>query len=222
MAPSKWPGAFNTSFQFFIGLDVVTANCINYGTSKLTWGWRLSLGLAIVLAATMTIGALLILFFFFFLFFKYNGGVKVNLRTPQLFSQVPATPSSINIGYFCPLKFSHMKRNRLSLITGPLLLSSKCFNFLALEPGLHFISLTRFEPLSSIIYISFYYHNLDTGALLISDTPSSLFERGKLEQAKQSVRGTTSNTEIEAELADLIKSCEITRASKLEPFCDNL
>ncbi|XP_009781318.1 sugar transport protein 5-like isoform X2 [Nicotiana tabacum] len=108
MAPSKWRGAFSTGFQFFIGLGVVTANCINYATSKLSWGWRLSLGLAVVPAATMTI-----------------------------------------------------------------------------------------------------------------DTPSSLVERGKLEQAKQSlakVRGTNNNTEIEAELADLIKSCEIARASKEEPF----
>ncbi|XP_070056173.1 sugar transport protein 5 isoform X2 [Nicotiana tomentosiformis] len=114
MAPSKWRGAFSTGFQFFIGLGIVTANCINYATSKLSWGWRLSLGLAVVPSATMTIGA-----------------------------------------------------------------------------------------------------------LLISDTPSSLVDRGKLEQAKQSlakVRGTNDNIEIEAELADLIKSCEIARASKEEPF----
>ncbi|XP_049387820.1 sugar transport protein 5-like [Solanum stenotomum] len=114
MAPSKWRGAFSTGFQFFIGLAVLIANCINYGTSKLSWGWRLSLGLAIVPAVTMTIGA-----------------------------------------------------------------------------------------------------------LVISDTPSSLVERGKIEQAKQSlakVRGTNNNTEIEAELADLIKACEIARASKEEPF----
>lgn len=60
-----------------------------------------------------------------------------------------------------------------------------------------------------------------TGALSISDTPSSLVERGKVEQAKQSlakVRGTNNNTEIEAELADLIRSCEIARTSKEEPF----
>ncbi|KAK4722405.1 hypothetical protein R3W88_012638 [Solanum pinnatisectum] len=60
-----------------------------------------------------------------------------------------------------------------------------------------------------------------TGALVISDTPSSLVELGKIEQVKQSlakVRGTNNNTEIEAELVDLIKSCEIARASKEEPF----
>ncbi|OIT28020.1 sugar transport protein 5 [Nicotiana attenuata] len=114
MAPSKWRGAFSTGFQFFIGLGVVTANCINYATSKLSRGWRLSLGLAVVPAATMTIGA-----------------------------------------------------------------------------------------------------------LLISDTPTSLVERGKLEKAKQSlakVGGSNNNIEIEAELADLIKSSEIARASKEEPF----
>ncbi|KAL6317757.1 hypothetical protein AAG906_030511 [Vitis piasezkii] len=60
MAPPKWRGAFGTSFQFFIGIGVVVANCLNYGTAKISWGWRLSLGLAIVPSAIMTVGALLI------------------------------------------------------------------------------------------------------------------------------------------------------------------
>ncbi|KAK9983351.1 hypothetical protein SO802_032876 [Lithocarpus litseifolius] len=60
VAPPRWRGAFNTGFQFFIGIGVVAANCINYGTAKHSWGWRLSLGLAVVPAAIMTIGALLI------------------------------------------------------------------------------------------------------------------------------------------------------------------
>ncbi|XP_030453406.1 sugar transport protein 5-like [Syzygium oleosum] len=60
MAPPKWRGAFNTGFQFFIGIGVVSANCINYGTAKHSWGWRLSLGLAAAPAAIMTLGALLI------------------------------------------------------------------------------------------------------------------------------------------------------------------
>lgn len=60
MAPPKWRGAFNTGFQFFIGIGVVTANCLNYGNARLSWGWRLSLGLAIVPASIMTLGTLLI------------------------------------------------------------------------------------------------------------------------------------------------------------------
>ncbi|KAL8162361.1 hypothetical protein V2J09_013850 [Rumex salicifolius] len=60
VAPAKWRGAFNTGFQFFIGVGVVAANFINYGTSKLTWGWRLSLGLAVAPAVIMTLGTLLI------------------------------------------------------------------------------------------------------------------------------------------------------------------
>jgi hypothetical protein len=60
VAPPKWRGAFNTGFQFFIAVGVVAANCINYGTAKHSWGWRLSLGLAIVPALIMTTGALLI------------------------------------------------------------------------------------------------------------------------------------------------------------------
>ncbi|KAF4360377.1 hypothetical protein F8388_019463, partial [Cannabis sativa] len=58
--PPKWRGAFNTGFQFFIGIGVVASNCINYGTAHRSWGWRLSLGLAMVPAAIMTVGALMI------------------------------------------------------------------------------------------------------------------------------------------------------------------
>ncbi|XP_011626512.2 sugar transport protein 5 isoform X2 [Amborella trichopoda] len=59
MAPPKWRGAFNSGFQFFIGIGVVTANLINYGTARIhTWGWRLSLGLAAVPALIMTVAAL--------------------------------------------------------------------------------------------------------------------------------------------------------------------
>ncbi|XP_048332573.2 sugar transport protein 5 [Ziziphus jujuba] len=60
VAPPRWRGAFNTGFQFFIGIGVVAANCINYGMAKHSRGWRVSLGLAMVPAAFMTIGALLI------------------------------------------------------------------------------------------------------------------------------------------------------------------
>lgn len=59
-APPKWRGTFNTGFQFFLGIGVVAAGCINYATAKHTWGWRLSLGLAVVPAVVMTIGSFLI------------------------------------------------------------------------------------------------------------------------------------------------------------------
>jgi predicted MFS family arabinose efflux permease len=60
---------------------------------------------------------------------------------------------------------------------------------------------------------------MTTGALLISDTPSSLVERGKLEQAKKSllkIRG--SDTDVEAELAELKRSSEVAKAAHREPF----
>ncbi|KAL8167069.1 hypothetical protein V2J09_008568 [Rumex salicifolius] len=60
VAPAKWRGSFSTGFQFFIGIGVLAANCINYGTSKHKSGWRISLGLAIVPALIMTLGAFLI------------------------------------------------------------------------------------------------------------------------------------------------------------------
>ncbi|GAU34813.1 hypothetical protein TSUD_394390 [Trifolium subterraneum] len=60
IAPPKWRGALSTSFPFFLGVGIIVAGCINYGTAKHTWGWRLSLGLAVVPAIVMTIGAFLI------------------------------------------------------------------------------------------------------------------------------------------------------------------
>ncbi|KAJ4951590.1 hypothetical protein NE237_028422 [Protea cynaroides] len=60
MAPSKWRGAFNIGFQFFMSTGVVVANGVNYGAARLQWGWRLSLGLAVLPALIMTLGALLI------------------------------------------------------------------------------------------------------------------------------------------------------------------
>ncbi|XP_045831673.1 sugar transport protein 5-like [Trifolium pratense] len=60
IAPPKWRGAFNSGFQLFIGKGVVAAVCIKYFTAKHTWGWRLFLGLAMVPAAVITIGAFFI------------------------------------------------------------------------------------------------------------------------------------------------------------------
>ncbi|XP_027366440.1 sugar transport protein 5-like [Abrus precatorius] len=60
VAPPKWRGAFNTGFTFFLGVGVVVAGCINYATAKRTWGWRLSLGLAVAPAAVMILGSFLI------------------------------------------------------------------------------------------------------------------------------------------------------------------
>lgn len=111
VAPPKWRGAFNTGFQFFIGIGVLLANFINYGTAKKSWGWRLSLGLAAVPAAIMTLGALIIL-----------------------------------------------------------------------------------------------------------DTPSSLVERGKLEQAKRSLQKARGKADIESELDELIKASQVAKQATEEPF----
>ncbi|RHN68614.1 putative major facilitator, sugar transporter, major facilitator superfamily [Medicago truncatula] len=55
IASPKWRGALSTGFPFFLGLGIIAADCINNGTAEHTW--RLSLGLAVVLASVMTIGA---------------------------------------------------------------------------------------------------------------------------------------------------------------------
>lgn len=47
-------------FQLATTIGILTANIINYGTGKVHWGWRLSLGLAIVPAAMLTLGAIFV------------------------------------------------------------------------------------------------------------------------------------------------------------------
>ncbi|KEH34918.1 sugar transporter [Medicago truncatula] len=57
------------------------------------------------------------------------------------------------------------------------------------------------------------------GAFLISDTPSSLVERGKIDQARkalQKIRG--SSIDVEPELEELFKWTEISKAVQQEPF----
>ncbi|KAG6494919.1 hexose carrier protein HEX6-like [Zingiber officinale] len=60
MAPPRYRGAFNNSFQFSIGIGALSASLVNYGTEKIPggWGWRVSLALATVPAFLLSLGAL--------------------------------------------------------------------------------------------------------------------------------------------------------------------
>ncbi|KAL2623571.1 hypothetical protein R1flu_003776 [Riccia fluitans] len=60
MAPAKLRGALNIMFQLATTIGILAANLINYGTGKVNWGWRLSLGLAAVPASILTLGGLLL------------------------------------------------------------------------------------------------------------------------------------------------------------------
>lgn len=61
MAPAKYRGAVNQLFQFTTCFGIFVANIINYFTEKLhPWGWRLSLGLAVVPAVLMFFGGLFV------------------------------------------------------------------------------------------------------------------------------------------------------------------
>lgn len=59
MAPSQYRGAMNICFQLCVGIGVLCANLINYGTQKIKagWGWRISLAMAGVPASILTLGA---------------------------------------------------------------------------------------------------------------------------------------------------------------------
>ncbi|XAR67037.1 hypothetical protein NMG60_11013450 [Bertholletia excelsa] len=59
VAPAKVRGAVNQLFQLTTCIGILVANLVNYGTAKLhPWGWRLSLGLAVVPAIFMFVGGL--------------------------------------------------------------------------------------------------------------------------------------------------------------------
>ncbi|WVZ85903.1 hypothetical protein U9M48_032761 [Paspalum notatum var. saurae] len=58
MSPPRWRGALTAGIQFFLTLGILVANLINYATARLSWGWRLSLGLAGAPAAVIFLGAL--------------------------------------------------------------------------------------------------------------------------------------------------------------------
>ncbi|KAG6599465.1 Sugar transport protein 14, partial [Cucurbita argyrosperma subsp. sororia] len=59
IAPAKIRGQVNQLFQLTTCLGILIANFINYGTEQIhPWGWRLSLGLAMLPASVMFIGGL--------------------------------------------------------------------------------------------------------------------------------------------------------------------
>ncbi|XP_030933273.1 hexose carrier protein HEX6-like [Quercus lobata] len=60
MAPPNYRGAINIGFELWVGIGVLLANLINFGTEKIKggWGWRISLAMAAVPALILTLGAL--------------------------------------------------------------------------------------------------------------------------------------------------------------------
>ncbi|KAL6990942.1 hypothetical protein U1Q18_009063 [Sarracenia purpurea var. burkii] len=62
MAPYKFRGSLNIGFQLSITIGILVANVLNYFFSKIKggWGWRLSLGGAVVPALIITVGSLIL------------------------------------------------------------------------------------------------------------------------------------------------------------------
>lgn len=62
MAPYKYRGALNIGFQLSITIGILVANVLNYFFAKIKggWGWRLSLGGALVPALIITVGSLVL------------------------------------------------------------------------------------------------------------------------------------------------------------------
>ncbi|KAE8647682.1 hypothetical protein Csa_002739 [Cucumis sativus] len=62
MAPYRYRGGLNFFFQLSITIGILIANVVNYFTSKIKggWGWRLSLGGAIIPALIITSGSIIL------------------------------------------------------------------------------------------------------------------------------------------------------------------
>ncbi|KMS98096.1 hypothetical protein BVRB_4g095750 [Beta vulgaris subsp. vulgaris] len=61
MAPYKYRGSLNIGFQLSITIGILIANVLNYFFAKIQdWGWRLSLGGAMVPAIIIIVGSLLL------------------------------------------------------------------------------------------------------------------------------------------------------------------
>ncbi|KAK4425691.1 Sugar transport protein 13 [Sesamum alatum] len=60
IAPINHRGAVNILFQLLVTVGILVANLINYGTSMMKHGWRVSLGLAAVPGFILFIGSLVI------------------------------------------------------------------------------------------------------------------------------------------------------------------
>ncbi|KAF9594241.1 hypothetical protein IFM89_028898 [Coptis chinensis] len=63
MAPCQHRGKLNNIFQLMITIGICLANLVNYETNTIKggWGWRLSLGLAVVPACALIIGSFFVL-----------------------------------------------------------------------------------------------------------------------------------------------------------------
>ncbi|KAK9919065.1 hypothetical protein WJX75_009114 [Coccomyxa subellipsoidea] len=60
IAPPKMRGGLNNLFQLATTTGILVAQLVNYGTQRLEWGWRLSVGLAAVPAVILFIGSLVL------------------------------------------------------------------------------------------------------------------------------------------------------------------
>ena len=60
MAPPNYKEATNIGFELCVGIGILSANLINFGTEKIQggWGWQISIALAAVPASILALGAL--------------------------------------------------------------------------------------------------------------------------------------------------------------------
>ncbi|KAJ1279672.1 hypothetical protein BS78_04G172200 [Paspalum vaginatum] len=58
IAPARWRGAFTSIFHFFLNIGMFVADLVNYRANTIPrWGWRLSLGVGLIPATIILVGA---------------------------------------------------------------------------------------------------------------------------------------------------------------------
>ncbi|CAI0377864.1 unnamed protein product [Linum tenue] len=156
MAPPRYRGAINNGFQLSVGIGVLAANLINFGTEKIRsgYGWRISLSMAAVPAAILTqvTGINVIAFYAPLLFRTIGMGESASLMSAILTGAVGIATTFLSM-----VIVDRVGRRPLFLVGGVLMLVSQVLvgAIMAAELGDHG-GIGKRYAVAVIVLIGFY------------------------------------------------------------------